>query len=228
MIFEVFRKFCHILFVCILSNSHIQTGKCATQLYIYIFFTSVKILWSIKQLNFFFPVFHLVKLWGVELKLEYVQICRIIIILSFSFSLQFCSKTCQPPMKCGRCRDPFSDDTWWAPLSGSTLAVSPQEDTWRTPLSGSLREEHTTLASIMPGRQYILPGYIVRIIDCSEQALLSHPRQPATTHVPPPAEREDKSDGKSPPTISDSRLQGDDGPATTLRASWGAKKSSHH
>ena len=42
---------------------------------------------------------------------------------------------------------------------------------------------HTTLASVMPGRQYILPGYIVRIIDRSEQALMSHPRQPATAHV---------------------------------------------
>ena len=80
----------------------------------------------------------------------------------------------------------------------------------------------------MPGRQYILPGYIVRIIDRSEQALMSHPRQPATAHVLPPAERKDRIDGKSPPMISDSRLQGDDDPATTLRTSWRAKKSSHH
>ncbi|RVW43766.1 Retrovirus-related Pol polyprotein from transposon TNT 1-94 [Vitis vinifera] len=43
--------------------------------------------------------------------------------------------------------------------------------------------------------------------------------KPATTHVPPPAGRKDRSDDKSPPTISDSRLQGDDDPATTLRAS---------
>ena len=124
-------------------------------------------------------------------------------------------------LKGGHCRDPSLDDTWRAPLPGSTLAAPPppEEDTGRTPLSGSPREEHTVLASIMPGRQYILSGHIVRIIDCSKQALLSHPRQPATAHVLPPAERKDKSDGRSPPTISDSRLQGDDGPTTTLRAS---------
>ncbi|RVW68868.1 hypothetical protein CK203_064646 [Vitis vinifera] len=38
--------------------------------------------------------------------------------------------------------------------------------------------------------------------------MLSHPRQPVTAHVPPSAERKDRSDGKSPPTISDSRLGG--------------------
>ena len=104
----------------------------------------------------------------------------------------------------------------------------PQEDAWRTPLSGSPREEHTTLASIMSGRQYILSGHIVRIIDCSKQSLLSHPRQPATAHVPPPAERKDMNDGRLPPTISDSRLQGDNDLATTLKSSWQAKKSPRH
>ena len=103
-----------------------------------------------------------------------------------------------------------------------------QEDTWRTPLSGSPREEHTALASIMHGRQYILSKHIVWIINCSKQAFLSHPRQSATANIPPPAERKDRSNGKLPPTISDSRLQGDDGPATILRTSWRAKKSSHH
>ncbi|RVW90984.1 hypothetical protein CK203_044164 [Vitis vinifera] len=68
----------------------------------------------------------------------------------------------------------------------------------------------------MSGRQYILSRHIVRIIDCSKQSLLSHPRQPAIAHVPPPAERKDKNDGRSSPTISDSCLQGDDAPATTL------------
>ena len=66
---------------------------------------------------------------------------------------------------------------------------------------------HTTLSNIIPERCSILPGPIIQIIDCSEQALLSHPRQPAIAHVPPPVGRKDRSDGKSPPTISDSRLQ---------------------
>ncbi|RVW16985.1 hypothetical protein CK203_070653 [Vitis vinifera] len=59
----------------------------------------------------------------------------------------------------------------------------------------------------------------LRVIDCDKQVLLSHPRQPVTAHVPLLAGRKDISDSKSPPTISDSRLQGDDGPATTLRTS---------
>ena len=87
--------------------------------------------------------------------------------------------------------------------------------------------EHTTFSNIISGQCSILSS-IVRIIDCNEQALLSHPWQSATTHVPPPVERNDRGDDKSPPTISDSRLQGDDDPATTLRTSWQTKKSSHH
>ena len=82
---------------------------------------------------------------------------------------------------------------------------SPREHVARYPIR-TPQGRHTTLASVMPGRQYILPGYIVRIIDRSEQALMSHPRQPATAHVLPPAERKDRIDGKSPPMIFDSRL----------------------
>ena len=70
--------------------------------------------------------------------------------------------------------------------------------------------------------------YPIRIIDCKKQALLSHPKQPVTAHVSPLVERKDKSDGKSPPTISDSCLQGDDDSAITSGTSWQAKKSSHH
>ena len=87
---------------------------------------------------------------------------------------------------------------------------------------------HTTLSNIILGRCSILSGYIVQIIDLKKQAMLSHPRQPVTAHVPPPAERKDRSDGKSPPTISDSRLGGDDDSTITSGTSWQAKKSSHH
>ena len=72
-----------------------------------------------------------------------------------------------------------------------------------------------TLSNIIPEWCSILSGHIVRIIDCKKQVMLSHPRQLVTAHVPPPAERKDKSDGKSPPTISDSRLGGDDDSAIT-------------
>ncbi|RVW67690.1 hypothetical protein CK203_064122 [Vitis vinifera] len=113
---------------------------------------------------------------------------------------------------------PPPDDTWHAPLSGSTLSVPPKRThgahLYPGPLGG-----HTTLSNIIPKRCSILSRPIVRIIDCNKQALLSHPRQPATAHVPPPVERKDMSDSKSPPTISDNRLQGDDDPTTTLRIS---------
>ena len=60
------------------------------------------------------------------------------------------------------------------------------------------------------------------------QAMLSHLRQLVTTRIPPPVERNDRSDGKSPPTISDSHLQSDGDSAITSGTSWQAKKSSHH
>ena len=87
---------------------------------------------------------------------------------------------------------------------------------------------HTTLSNIIPEQCSILFGFIVWIINCKKKALLSHPRQPVTAHVPPPVERKDKSDDKSAPTISDSRLQGDDDSAITSGTSWKAKESSHH
>ena len=68
----------------------------------------------------------------------------------------------------------------------------------------------------------LYPIRIHWIIDCTKQILLSHLRQLW------PAKRKDKSDDKSPPTISDSRLQGDDDSAITSETSWQAKKSSHH
>ena len=74
---------------------------------------------------------------------------------------------------------------------------------------------HMTLSNIIPGRCSILSGHIVWIIDRKKQAMLSHPKQPVTAHVPPPAERKDRSDGKSPSTIFDSRLGGDDDSAIT-------------
>ena len=46
--------------------------------------------------------------------------------------------------------------------------------------------------------------------------ILSHFRQPVIARILPPTEQKDKNDDKSfPPTISDSRLQGNDGSATT-------------
>ena len=53
-------------------------------------------------------------------------------------------------------------------------------------------------------------------ISIFDGTILSHFRQPVTAHIPSPIERNDRNDGKSfPPTIFDSRLQGNDGSATT-------------
>ncbi|RVX05860.1 hypothetical protein CK203_023752 [Vitis vinifera] len=46
------------------------------------------------------------------------------------------------------------------------------------------------------------------------QAILSHFRQPVIACIPPSAKGKDKNDGKSSPTISDSRLQSNDDSAT--------------
>ena len=119
------------------------------------------------------------------------------------------------------------NNTWRALLSGATPSGLPRRTRGAPPIR-TPQERHTALSDIIPRRCSILLGPIIRVIDCSEQALLSHPWQPATAHVPPPAERKDMNDGKSPPTISDSRLQGDDDPATTWRISWQVKKSSYH
>nr|CAN66464.1 hypothetical protein VITISV_016560 [Vitis vinifera] len=89
------------------------------------------------------------------------------------------------------------NDTWHTPLSESTLSVPPRGHVAYTSIQ--IPQGHTTLSNIIFGQCSILSGPIVRIIDCNAQALLSHPRQPATAHVPPPAKRKDRSDGKSPP-----------------------------
>ena len=154
------------------------------------------------------------------------------------------SKDCHSPLQCHAwhgisclldkqiyhtCRDPPQSPRGTPPLSGSTLSVPPSQgghvacQLYPGPSGG-----HTTLSNIIPGWCYILSGYIVRIIDRKKQAMLSHPKQPVIAHVPPPVERKDKSDGKSPPMISNSRLGGDDDSAITSRTSWQAKKSSHH
>ena len=150
--------------------------------------------------------------------------------------------------KLGTCRDPSSppmtsgvhlypDQLHPYPPRGHLVCTSIRINSIRTPkrtrgahlysdpLGGG---GHTALSNIILGWYPILFGFIVWIIDCKEQALLSHPRQPVTAHVSSPAERKDKSDDKSLPTISDSRLQGDDDSAITSGTSWQAKKSSHH
>ena len=110
----------------------------------------------------------------------------------------------------------------------------------------SLRERHTTLANITSGR----PTYPIRI--CLSGSLTEVSKScyiiltachslrsvacrakgqrgwQVTSDDPSPAEWKDMNDDKSPPTISVSRLQGDDGPNTTLESSWRAKKSYHH
>ena len=115
-------------------------------------------------------------------------------------------------LKEGHCRDPPPppDDTWRAPLFGSILFVPPKRTRDTSHLSGSPRGAHDTLKYYT--RVMLYP---IRIIDCKKQALLSHPKQPVTAHVSPLVERKDRSDGKSPPMIYDSRLQGDDDSAIT-------------
>ena len=61
-----------------------------------------------------------------------------------------------------------------------------------------------------------------------KQAMLSHLKQLVTAHISSPAERKDRNDSKSPPMISDSRLQGDSDSAITSGISWQVKKSSHY
>ena len=74
------------------------------------------------------------------------------------------------------------------------------------------------------GRCSLLSGYVVRTLGRKTRAILSHFRQPITARIPSPAERKDRDDGKSSPTISDSRLQSDDDSATVSVPSWQAKK----
>ena len=107
----------------------------------------------------------------------------------------------------------------------------------RFPYPDSLREKHTTLANITSGR----PTYPIRI--CLSESLIEvskscyiiptachSPRSVAcrakgqrgwlvTSDDPLPAERKDRNDGKSHPTISVNCPQGDDGSATTLESS---------
>ncbi|RVW27907.1 hypothetical protein CK203_084956 [Vitis vinifera] len=101
---------------------------------------------------------------------------------------------------------PPPNNTWCASLFGATPSGLPKghvaHSPIRTPRGGT---RHSQIS--YPSDALSYPGPIIQIIDCSEQALLSHPRQSATAHVLPPAGRKDRSDGKSPPTISDSRLQ---------------------
>ena len=105
------------------------------------------------------------------------------------------------------------DDTWHAFLFGSAPSGSPQEDTWhaspiRTPLGRGTRHSqasHPDDRHITSGR----PTYPIRIylsgslIDVSKSCTSF--RQPATAHVSSPAERKDRNDGTSLPTISNSR-----------------------
>ena len=114
---------------------------------------------------------------------------------------------------------------------------SPRGHVTRFPYPDSFREKHTTLANITSGR----PTYPIRIClsgsltevskSCYIIPTACHsPRSAAcrakgqrgwqvTSDDPSPAERKDGNDGKSPPTISVSRPQGDDGPATNLESS---------
>ena len=69
---------------------------------------------------------------------------------------------------------------------------------------------HTALSNPLPGQCSPLFGYVVRTYGRKTQVMLSHFRQPVITRISPPAERKDRNDGKSSPTISNSRLQNDD------------------
>nr|CAN76237.1 hypothetical protein VITISV_034854 [Vitis vinifera] len=60
---------------------------------------------------------------------------------------------------------PPPDDTERASLSGATPSGFPKRTHGALPYPDSLREKHTTLAIITPGREHILSGYVVRIID---------------------------------------------------------------
>ena len=115
----------------------------------------------------------------------------------------------------------FDETSWKIEV---VIVGTPLEPTWHTtsirinsihvPQGGHVARQlypgptggHTTLSNIILGRCSILSGYIVRIIDRKKQVMMCHLRQSITAHVPPPAERKDGNDGKSPPTISDSRL----------------------
>ncbi|RVW49666.1 hypothetical protein CK203_076711 [Vitis vinifera] len=74
---------------------------------------------------------------------------------------------------------PPPDDTWRASLSGATPSGLPKRTRGTLPYPDSPGEAHGT-----------------------------RKHHPATAHVLPPAERKDRSDGNSPPTIFDSHLQG--------------------
>ena len=59
---------------------------------------------------------------------------------------------------------PPPDDTERASLSGVTPSGFPKRTRDALPYPDSLREKHTTLAIITPGREHILSGYVVTII----------------------------------------------------------------
>ena len=59
---------------------------------------------------------------------------------------------------------PLPDDTECTWLSGSTPSGFLKRTCGALPYPGSLREKHTTLMNITPGRQHILSGYVVRIM----------------------------------------------------------------
>ena len=107
----------------------------------------------------------------------------------------------------------------WPPHNG---------DMWHTSFIWVPPGGHTALSHILLERCSPLSGCVARISGRKTQAMLSHLRQPVTARIPPPAERKNRNDGKSPPTIFDSRLQNDDDSAITSGTSWQAKKSSHH
>ena len=60
---------------------------------------------------------------------------------------------------------PPPDDTKRASLSGATPSGFPKRTRGALPYPDSLRERHIALANITSGRQHILSGYVVRIIN---------------------------------------------------------------
>nr|CAN60329.1 hypothetical protein VITISV_015027 [Vitis vinifera] len=100
----------------------------------------------------------------------------------------------------------------WQPRTASSHATRGTSALYPGPLRGA----HDTLKS---STQTVL--FLVRIccpdlgsLGRKTQAILSHFRQPVIACIPPSAKGKDKNDGKSSPTISDSRLQSNDDSAT--------------
>ena len=145
------------------------------------------------------------------------------------------------------CRDPSS---WWhmthISIRISFICISPRVHVARFSYPDFLKERHTTLTNITSGRpphrirttNIYYPDMFVRIIDWSKQVLhviitACHGPRSATCRV----KGQEWSDGKSLPTISDSRGASHDlcqppvgwwWPCYHLVASWQAKISPYH